>query len=46
MVIELLQYDTNIAFKQKVVRKSWTLTSMEHMETKEIHNYAVNLNKW
>jgi hypothetical protein len=28
------------------VRKYWTLITMEHMETKEIHNYAINLNNW
>jgi len=46
MVNELSQYDMGIAFKQKWVRKYWTLTTMEHMETKEIHNYVINLNKW
>ena len=35
-----------IAFKQKWVRKYWTLTTIEHMETKEIHNYGIDLNKW
>ncbi len=45
MVNELSQYDTGIAFKQMWVRKYWTLT-MENMETKEIHNYAIDLNKW
>jgi hypothetical protein len=45
MVNELSQYDTCIAFKQKCVKKYWTLTIMEHMETKEIHNYVINLNK-
>jgi hypothetical protein len=35
-----------IIFKQKWVRKYWTLTTMEHMETKEIHNYVIDLNKW
>jgi hypothetical protein len=46
IVNELLQYDTGITFKQKWVRKYWTLTTMEHMEIKEIHNYIINLNKW
>jgi hypothetical protein len=46
MVNELSQYDMGITFKQKWVRKYWTLTTMEHMETKEIHNYVTNLNKW
>jgi hypothetical protein len=40
---ELSQYDTSIAFKQKWVRIYWTLTTMEHMETKEIYNYAIDL---
>jgi hypothetical protein len=35
MVNELSQYDTSIAFKQKWVRKYWTLTIMEHMENKK-----------
>jgi len=43
---ELSQYDTGITFKQKWVKKYWTLITMEHMETKEIHNYVINLNKW
>jgi hypothetical protein len=34
-----------IAFKQKCVRKYWPLTTIEHMETKEIHNYVIDLNK-
>jgi hypothetical protein len=46
MVNELSQYDTCIAFKQKCVKKYWILTIMEHMETKEIHNYVIDLNKW
>ncbi len=46
MVNELSQYDMGIAFKQKWVKKYWTLTIMEHMETKEIHNYVININKW
>jgi hypothetical protein len=33
MVNELSQYDMGIAFKQMWVRKYWTLTTMEHMET-------------
>jgi hypothetical protein len=45
MVNELSQYDIGIAFKQKWVRKYSTLTTIEHTETKEIHNYAINLNK-
>jgi hypothetical protein len=43
---ELSQYDTGNAFKQKWVTKYWTLTIMEHMETKEIHNYVIYLSKW
>jgi hypothetical protein len=46
MVHELSQYDTCITFKQKWVKKYWTLTTMEQMETKDIHNYVVDLNKW
>jgi hypothetical protein len=46
MVNELSPYDTCIAFKQKWVRKYWTLTIIEHMKTKYIHNYAINLNNW
>jgi hypothetical protein len=46
MIKELSQYDMGIAFKQKWVKKYWTLITMEHMETKEIHNYAIDLNKW
>jgi hypothetical protein len=46
MVNELSQYDMGIAFKQKWVKKYWTLTTMEHMETKEIHNYVKNQNNW
>jgi hypothetical protein len=46
MVNELSQYDTGIAFKQKCVRKYSTLTTMGHMETNEIHNYVIDLNKW
>ncbi len=46
MVHELSQYDTCITFKQKWVKKYWTLTTMEQMETKEIHNYVIGLNKW
>jgi len=46
MVNELSQYDTCITFKQNWVKKYWTLTTMEHMETKEIHNYVIDLNKW
>jgi hypothetical protein len=44
MVNELSQYDTGIAFKQKWVRKYWTLTT--YMETKEIHNYVIDVNTW
>jgi len=32
-----------ITFKQKWVRKYWTFTIMEHMETKDIHNYVIDL---
>jgi hypothetical protein len=46
MVNELSQYDTGIAFKQKCVKKYWTLTTMEHMETKDIHNFVIDQNKW
>jgi hypothetical protein len=46
MVNELSQYDTGSAFKQKWVGKYWILTTMKHMETKEIHNYVITLNKW
>jgi hypothetical protein len=45
MVNELSKYDTSIVFKQKWVRKYLSLIFMEHMETKEIHNYVTNLNK-
>jgi hypothetical protein len=45
-VYELSQFEMGIAFKQKGVRKYWTLTTMEHMETKEIHNYVIDLNNW
>jgi hypothetical protein len=45
MVNELSQYDMGITFKQKWVKKYSILTSMEHMETKEIHNYVIDLNK-
>jgi hypothetical protein len=46
IINEISQYDTSIAFKQKWVRKYWILTTMEHMEIKEIHNYAIDLNNW
>jgi hypothetical protein len=46
MVNELSPYDMGIAFKQKWVMKYWTLTIIKHMETKEIHNYVINLNNW
>jgi len=46
MVNELSPYDMGIPFQQKWVRKYWILTTMQHMETKEIHNYIINLNKW
>jgi hypothetical protein len=46
MVNELSQYDMDIAFKQMWVRNYWTLTTMEHMETMDIHNYVIDLNKW
>ncbi len=42
---EISQYDMGIKFKQKCVRKYITLTTMKHMETKDIHNYVINLNK-
>jgi hypothetical protein len=43
MVNGLSQYGVGIAFKQKCVRKYWTLTTMEQMETKEIHNNVIDL---
>ncbi len=43
MVNELSQYVMGIAFKQKWVKKYWTLTTMEHMETKEIDNYVIDV---
>jgi hypothetical protein len=46
MVQELSQYDIGITFKQKWVGKYWTLITMELMETKYIHNYVIDLNKW
>jgi len=46
MVNELSQYDMGIAFKQKWVKKYWTLTTTKHMETMEIPNYVIDLNKW
>jgi hypothetical protein len=45
MINELSQYHTGLAFKQKWVKKYQTLTIMEHMETKENHNYVIDLNK-
>ncbi len=46
MVNELSQYDMGITFKQKWVKKYSILATMEHMETKNIHNYVRDLNKW
>jgi hypothetical protein len=46
MVNELSQYDMGVVFKQKWVKKYWISTIMGHMETKEIHNYTINLNNW
>jgi hypothetical protein len=46
MVNELSQYDLGIAFKQKWVRKYWTLPTMEHMETKWDSQFVIDLNKW
>jgi hypothetical protein len=46
IVNELSQYGMGIAFKQKWVKKYWTLTTMEHMEIKNIHNYVIDQNKW
>ncbi len=46
IVNEWSQYDMGVAFKQKWVKKYWILTTMEHMETKDIHNYVIDLNKW
>jgi hypothetical protein len=46
MVNELSQYDTSITYKQKWIKKYWILTTMEHMETMEIYNYVIDLNKW
>jgi len=34
-----------ITFKQKWHRKYSSLTTMEHMEIKEIHNYVIDINK-
>jgi hypothetical protein len=34
MVNELSQYDMGITFKQKWVKKYWTLATMKHMEKK------------
>jgi len=45
MVNELSQYDTNIAFNKSGLGNIELLTIMEQMETKEIHNYIINLNK-
>jgi len=45
MVNELSQCNTCIiTFKQKWIKIYWILTTMEHMETKETHNYAIDLN--
>jgi len=44
MVNELSPYDTGIPFKQKWVRKYWTLIIIKHIEMKDIHNYAIDLN--
>jgi hypothetical protein len=46
MLNEFSQYDVNIAFKQMWVKKYWTLTTMNHVETKEIHNYVIDIKKW
>ncbi len=46
MVNEISQYDMSIPFKQKWVRKYWTLTTMEHMEINDIHNYDIDINNW
>jgi hypothetical protein len=46
MVNELSQYDMGITFKQKWVKKYWTLATMKHMETKNIQIYVIDLNKW
>jgi hypothetical protein len=46
MVNELSQYDMSIRFKQKWVTKYWTSTTMKHMQTQDIHNYGIDLNKW
>jgi hypothetical protein len=46
MVNELSQYDMGITFKQKWVKKYWTLTIMKHMETKDIHNYVIDFSNW
>jgi hypothetical protein len=46
MINELSQYDIGIAIKQKWARKYWNLTILEHMETKEIYNYVIDIIKW
>ncbi len=46
MVNGLSQYDIGIAFKQKWIRKYWTLTIMKHMETKYFRNYVIDINNW
>jgi hypothetical protein len=46
MVNELSPYDIGITFKQMWVTKYWALTTTKHMETKEIHNYVIDLNNW
>ncbi len=35
-----------IAIKQKWVKKYGTLTTMEHMEKEDIHNYVIDINNW
>jgi hypothetical protein len=46
MVNELSQYDIGIAFKQKWIIKYWTLRIMKCMETKDFHNYVIDINNW
>jgi hypothetical protein len=46
MVNGLSQYDIGIPFKQKWIRKYWTLTIMKHMETKYFRNYVIDIINW
>jgi hypothetical protein len=44
MINELSQYNMSTFFQQKWIKKDWILTTMEHMKTKEIHNYVIDSN--